>query len=373
MDDPRSTVPAARPRATGLPATRLLATTLAAFVALAVSGCERSSGNGAGKGSTTGTGRGDASANAAATNTEAPVSPFAAAGDAGDAGDLGDAAAAPADPADDEAYQRGSPKSAKSIGHTSVVFKVELSTGKKAVFKPASRRGPLRYKGEIAARRLAIALGLPNVPRVFARAIDANALSAATGSAESPAAQLFAKEVIVRDGVVSGALMPWIDGLSFLALEREPMASDWKRWLRRGEEIPAEQRELARQISTLVAFDYVTANWDRWSGGNVGVDKATGGLLYIDNDGAFFEVPPAESLQRNKRLLEGVDRFSRGFVTRLRELDDAAVATALGEERPGVPLLSVKALAGVARRRTELLQLVDAKRARAGDATLAFP
>ena len=113
-------------------------------------------------------------------------------------------------------------------------------------------------------------------------------------------------------------MIPWIDDLSFLALEQAPLSAQWKQWLRKSESIPDDQQELARQISTLVAFDFVTANWDRWSGGNVGIDKATGTLLYIDNDGAFFEVPPAEGLQRNKKLLDGVDKFSRSFVTRLK-------------------------------------------------------
>jgi hypothetical protein len=280
-------------------------------------------------------------------------------------------------PNDDDAYLEGTPRTARSIGHTSVVFKVELSTGKKAVWKPASRRGPVRYKGEIAARRLAVALGLPNVPRVFFRVLDAKAAASAAGAGPAPTGELFTKEAIVTGGVIKGALMPWIDGLAFLALESEPLASEWKRWLRDGEPIPEDKRELARQVSTLVAFDFVTGNWDRWSGGNVGIDKASGTLLYIDNDGAFFDTPPAEGLARNKRLLDGVARFSRSFVARLRELDDAALTGALGEESPAVPLLSAKALAGVLERRRQLLALIDGKRGdagAAGDARLfAFP
>jgi hypothetical protein len=173
---------------------------------------------------------------------------------------------------------------------------------------------------------------------------------------------------------VKGALMPWIDGLEFLALESAPLSGQWKQWLRKGETVPDDQRELARQTSTLVAFDYVTANWDRWSGGNVGIDKASGMLLYIDNDGAFFDVPPLEGLQRNKKLLEGIDKFSRSFVAKMRELDDEAISKALGEETPGVPLLSAKALAGVSQRRKQLLTIIDAKLSDAGDdAVLAFP
>jgi hypothetical protein len=180
--------------------------------------------------------------------------------------------------------------------------------------------------------------------------------------------------VIVSKDVVKGALVPWIDDLGFVDLERAPLGPQWKAWLRRDGAIPDDRRTRAREISTLVAFDFVTGNWDRWSGGNVGLDKKSGTLLYIDNDGAFFETPPTEALQRNERLLRAVDRFSRAFVDHLRALDDAAFTAALGEESPGVPLLSAKALAGALQRRRQLLALVDEKRKSAGDdATLAFP
>ena len=42
----------------------------------------------------------------------------------------------------------------------------------------------------------------------------------------------------------------------------------------------------------MIVFDYLTANWDRWSGGNVAEDSANGKLLFVDNDGAFYD-PPA--------------------------------------------------------------------------------
>jgi hypothetical protein len=296
----------------------------------------------------------------AAPPLSATASPPLSATDAG-----ADASAlAQAQRAADAPFLEGVPTSVKAIGHTSIVFKVDLSTGKKAAFKPASRRGPVRYKGEIAAYRLARLLKLTNVPPAFFRAFEATALASAKG----------ADEMIVANGIVKGALIPWIPELSFLALEQAPLSGEWKQWLRRGTKIPDDKRELARQISTLVAFDYMTGNWDRWSGGNVGLDKATGSLLYIDNDGAFFEVAPEDGLQRNKKLLAGVDRFSLGLVTELRYLEDAEIMRAIGDEAPGVPLLSQKALAGVFQRRTELLLAVDAKLKAGGEAeTYLFP
>lgn len=276
-----------------------------------------------------------------------------------------------APPPDDPSYVDPAPRAGKSLGHTSVVFRVDLVNGKRAVFKPSSRRGPRRYKGEIAAYRLGVALGLTNVPRAYLRVFDADALGAAL---DEPAAELHARESIVDGSRVKGAIMPWIDKLSFLPLESEPWRSRWKAWLRRGETIPDGERELAADASTLVCFDWITGNWDRWSGANVGFDEGHHRLLFVDNDGAFYEAPPKDGLERTKRLLDGIDRFSRGFVAHVRALDDARLAAAIGDERPGAPLLSKRALAGVAERRAELVRIVDAKIAAIGEAeALAFP
>jgi hypothetical protein len=284
-----------------------------------------------------------------------------------------DADAPPLSEGDANAFLEGVPLSARSIGHTSVVFKVELSTAKKAVWKPASRRGPFRYKGEIAAYRLGVALGLPNVPRAFFRSFSEASARAAT-QANSEARELFEREAVIKSGAVASAIIPWIPDLGFLAIEREPLASQWRTWLHGGTTIPDDKTALAAQISTLVAFDFLTANWDRWSGGNVGFDKAANTLLFIDNDGAFFEMPPPAALRKNLDLLRGVDRFSRSFIAHVRALDDEKLAEALGEETAGLPLLSAKALSGVSHRRTELLAVIDAKRAASSDASVfAFP
>jgi len=274
---------------------------------------------------------------------------------------------------DFEPFLRGEPRAAKAIGHTSVVLKVDLDTGQRAVWKPASRRGPLRYKGEIAAYRLGLALGLPNVPPAAFRAYAASTL--ATAAKDDRTRELVAAEALAHGGVVKGSLVPWIDGLDFLPLEKEPWASKWRAWLSAEGVIESEaDRDLARQISALCVFDFVTGNWDRWSGGNVGVDRTGTKLLFVDNDGAFFETPPKDGLARNEALLRAIHKLPRGLVTRLRALGDEALAAALGEETKGVPLLSAKALAGVAERRRSALAIIDARIAAAGEArVLAFP
>jgi hypothetical protein len=262
-------------------------------------------------------------------------------------------------------YETANPISGKSVGHTSVVFKLGLEGGLPVAYKPRSTRGDHRYRGEIAAYRLARALSLENVPLALPRSFDFAPLQAAVGSEK-----IFAEVVKEPDETVRGALMPWIKGLEFIPLESAEWMPKWKAWLGADGAIPADQRDLAAQISDLLAFDLVTGNWDRWSGGNIAIDRARGLLLYVDNDGAFFDPVPVKEMKRPAALFEGVDRFSRRFVAALRTVD---VATAVGEERPGEPLLSPRLVAQCDARRKRVLAVVDAKIAKRGEASvLAF-
>jgi len=298
---------------------------------------------------------------AAATASEAvPTQALASGSPNADA-----AAHAPSSP---DPLLSGEPVRAQSIGHTSYVLELTLSNGSKAVFKPRSRLplGDRRYKGEIAAYRLARALGLDEVPRAVPRSFHAASLRGAEG---------FAQEALVDpDGRVRGALMPWIDQYRVLPLESDAWRAKWEPWLTDPRaRIPDDQRPLAAEISTMIAFDYVTANWDRWSGGNVAKNGATGKVLFVDNDGAFYEFPPQAALTRQLALLRRMARFSRGFVRALRGLDERKLHDVFGEESPGVPLLPGPVVAAADARRRTVLALVDARVSDAGaDVTLGF-
>ena len=181
---------------------------------------------------------------------------------------------------------------------------------------------------------------------------------------------IFAEVVKEPDGSVRGALMPWIKGLEFIPLENDEWLPKWRSWLRSGGTVPDDQKSIAAQISSILAFDLVTGNWDRWSGGNIAIDRARGLLLYVDNDGAFFDPPPVKEMKWPTTLFEGVDRFSRSFVLALRGV---TVASAVGEEVPGEPLLSPRVLAQTEARRKRVLAVIDAKIAKLGEPTvLAF-
>ncbi|HEY8039588.1 MAG TPA: hypothetical protein VIF15_07330 [Polyangiaceae bacterium] len=266
-------------------------------------------------------------------------------------------------------YMSGEPVKARSIGHTSYVLKLTLEGGAVAVFKPRSKRplGDRRYKGEIAAYRLAVALGLGNVPRTIPRSFDAARMRAVEEGFDG-------NGLVDPDGRVRGALTPWIDGYRVLPLEEDAWRKRWEPWVTDPlAAVPDEQRPLAGAIATALVFDYVTGNWDRWSGGNVAQDDATGTVLLVDNDGAFYESPPPAALAHQLSRLRRVVRFPRGLSSALRALDEAKLRAAFGEESPGVPLLSDAVIAGVEGRRATAVGVIDARVADAGEqATYAF-
>jgi hypothetical protein len=281
------------------------------------------------------------------------------------------------------AYATAAPVGGKSVGHTSVVFKLKLEGGLDAAYKPRSTRGNRRYRGEVAAYRLARSLSLENVPYATIRSFDYEALERAVGRepifaqvvpegarAESETGHATDAGSAAGASEVRGALMPWIKGLDFLPLEKEGEVAKWRAWLKADGVIPDDQKAMAAQISTMIAFDYVTGNWDRWSGGNVGFDHAKNEILFIDNDGAFFDPVPVKEMRRGVDFFDGTQRFSRGFVAALRAVD---LAKAFGEEVPGEPLLSAHQVAQADARRKKALAAIDAKIATLGEnAVLAF-
>ncbi len=201
-------------------------------------------------------------------------------------------------------------------------------------------------------------LGITNVPPALLVSLPANALRAASNA---DGQTLFDAEVKTHDGKVRGALMPWITGLSFIPLEAEPLRSRWRAWLRAGATPDGPQHELAPEISSLLVFDTLTGNWDRWSGANVGLDAEKQHLLFVDNDGAFFEPVPEKLVKEHLTLVNGADRFPRALIEATRKLDATSLDRALGLDETGAPLLTEQQRRSLLSRRDQLLGIVDAK------------
>jgi hypothetical protein len=252
-------------------------------------------------------------------------------------------------------WQRASITGASLIGHTSVALKLRDSDGHKAAFKPVSIKGGTRYRGEIVAWELANLLGIAAlVPEALAVELPRTTLTTL--------APALADQVPVKDPL-RGALIPWIEGLEQPPLEQNKAV--WQNWLKRGVSIPEDQVVLARELSVLLVFDYLTGNFDRMSGGNFG--RKAGHLLFIDNDGAFLDPMPREPLAASKQRLASVERFSKSF---LASLFAPELATRFMEGSEASQL-SANAKRGFGDRLSETTKLLQDKLAR-GQAEMQF-
>jgi hypothetical protein len=267
------------------------------------------------------------------------------------------------------------PLSFKPVGSTSTVFRTKLRAPLDAAFKVASHDRPLGPAAEVAAYRVARCLGMDSVPPAITRELP---LARIDGRLEPEAEERWpeieARLVVSAQGIVRGAAIYWIKELRELDFGGQPARPIALGWLSDGGELPEAQRALARAFSELFAFDYVIANGDRWSGGNVKGDAAGTRVWVRDHDLAFASHPPGKQRELWK-LVTQVDRFSRGFVTRLRALDRACLERELREDPAGAlgELLSERQLVELLDRRAALLSHVDALIAERGEArVLAF-
>jgi hypothetical protein len=218
-----------------------------------------------------------------------------------------------------------------------------------AAFKPRSSTHGDAYRAEIAAYRLNRLLGLNRVPPAISRTI--------------PRAQLhLAQDTVVaveRDGSVRGAAIYWVPVLRDSRIDQERERARWAGWLRQRGVIPPEQNVRAEEISTLIVFDFLTGNWDRWSGQNVPMD-ASGHLVYRDNNGGFSEPFGAQMLAGVMRHLRLVQKFSRGVIDRARALTEASVQAEMAlDGDPVHPPLTAQQIQSLLRRRDTLIAYVD--------------
>lgn len=260
----------------------------------------------------------------------------------------------------------------RSVGSTSVVFKVPLDGGLTAAFKPETKKHGSRWRAEVAAYRVSRLLGLDSVPPSVPRAAKMSALFASARSAT--AVKLLKEQCLPReDGRVPGAMIAWVPGLSRLPLEIDPLWSASREWLSvlppvrpLEKRLPAaagrrvrEAKVLAPQISTLIVFDHLIGNRDRWSGHNVLLDVTHTRVIFLDHNLAFdAKLDVASTIKRNL-VLHRVQKFSRSLVARLRTLSRAELVDAVGLDDLGGPLLDDAQIDATLSHRDELVAYVD--------------
>ncbi len=209
----------------------------------------------------------------------------------------------------------------RPVGSTSTVFRTLLRSTIGAAFKAATERKPYGPQSEVAAYRLARCLGLANVPPAVLRYLPASTLQAGIDAEHSSQWPEISQRLIMgRDDKVLGAAIYWVEGMRDTGLDTTSGQARVAAWHNVALPLPEADASLAADASTMVAFDYLIGNWDRWSGGNVKSDPS-GQHLYLRDHDAALPTHLSEALHRHMldRLTQ-TQRFSRSFYAALRGL-----------------------------------------------------
>jgi hypothetical protein len=261
----------------------------------------------------------------------------------------------------------------KPVGHSSVVFRMRTAARVTAAFKARSRALRRGYQYEVAAYRVAQLLGLDNVPPAVFRSATRREIMDRFHPRKVDRWPKTKRELLwTEGGTVPGAAIYWVDGLRSLDLEsRMPQ---WQSWLRDGGTVPANQHELARDLSSMIVFDFLLGNWDRYSGGNMKVNADATRLVMRDHDRSFAAPLSPKRYDRLLAKLRMTERFSESLVRALLDLNAASLREALAAEAEEAPLLTDLQLAELLDRRQTVLSHVGALVEERGErAVLSFP
>jgi hypothetical protein len=264
------------------------------------------------------------------------------------------------------ALDDGNITSARSVGNTSLNFHVDLDGPIDGGYKPSETQHLEHYRGEVAAFRFNRLMNLERVPPAVLRKVGVESV------------RRLPQEVLdrahIHRGQLRGAMIYWVPTLRQIGLNGRAWVGRWMRWLKHDGAMPDDMRWRAEEISTAIAFDYMTGNWDRWNGDNTLVD-ADGHLVYRDNNGAFYEQVGERRMSVLNAWLHRTERFSRAFIDRARTLTAQQIADEVNRDiDPRRPLLTEAQIAGVLARRDTLIHYVDGLVAQYGEqAVYAFP
>jgi hypothetical protein len=130
---------------------------------------------------------------------------------------------------------------------------------------------------------------------------------------------------------------------------------------------------MAAQLSDLAVFDFLTANTDRYSGGNMKMSPDGGQLFFMDNTLSFFV--ELDGKEKNRLQLFKVQRFSRALYQALGRIDEPTLRRILADDG-GSPsdILTDAEIRAVVSRRDIVRHTIDELIARYGvKNVLVFP
>jgi len=259
-------------------------------------------------------------------------------------------------------------------GGSSISFRVEFADGSRASWKPTQTNTQTIPRKEIAAYRLNRLLGLNAVPPAAPRAVSREELFGHLHPESLEAIpRIKAETIFGPNGQTLGTASYWIPIIKDSGFDKPEGQKQVQAWLSQGEPIPPEQESMARQVSDLIVFDFLTSNPDRYSGGNMKMSPDGTELFYMDNTMSFFVDP--EGPAKNREVLFRTQRFSRALYEALDRVTAPTLERALAQEA-GAPyeILTPAEIAGVVGRRVVIHQYIETLSAQFGARNvLMFP
>lgn len=255
------------------------------------------------------------------------------------------------------------PRELRQVGTSSVTLRVDFGAGFMVAYKPRTDAHPRGYLSEIAAYRVARLLGMDNVPPAVGLRMPRRLMQTRFTSEHEEDWEAIREEIRWdAPGLARGAAIYWIPRMRSSDLSTEAGIEAVASWLTVDGVAPAESDEVARDLSTLFAFDYLIGNWDRLSGGNVSTTDDGRRLFARDHNVAFGVPVEGQRYARLRRNVERVQRFSRSFVERVAAIDQTALEQALAEDPEAEfgSILDAPQIEGVLRRRRALLSYISA-------------
>lgn len=264
-------------------------------------------------------------------------------------------------------------------GGSSVSLRIDFDNGARAAFKPDQINLQTVPRREVAAYRINRMLGLASVSPAIARKFPRQVILAAVDASQRGyVARLEAEMIADSQGNVSGELSWWIPvigraKIGGFAIDGVNGIVTWKRLLTIGRDIPESDANMARQISSMVLFDHLINNSDRWTGGNARTSADGNMLYYMDNTLSF-----GSSDQGHERAiiyLQRSQKFSRSVVERMRTLTFTELKRVMTRDTgPYEALLTDEEIRSTLARRDFSLAYIDGLIEQHGvDAVLVFP
>lgn len=235
-------------------------------------------------------------------------------------------------------------------GGSSLSFRAQLADGSRAAWKPTQTNLQTIPRKEVAAYRLNRLLGLNAVPPAVLRSMSSDELYARLHPDSVAAIPRIRAEVIVGPGGrIGGAASYWIPVIKDSGFDTPEGRAETARWLTQGQTIPFSRRPMAAQVSTLIVFDFLIANPDRYSGGNMKMSEDGTQLFFMDNTMSFYLDP--DGFERTRELLLRTQRFSRVLAERLRRVELPTLRRLMRDEVDGAEILTEAEMRAVVARR----------------------